>query len=192
VIEVNTSRRQQQGARGLDLAMRNVRAGDTEAFSVLYEAFSHRVFGLCRHLLGSAPAAEDAVSEVFLRAQRAARAHGFAVLVGVPAAALLAALTVVGIPVALATPALYAAGLYLAKVFVAAMAASLLWRSPRTGTGQWTLALFIGLVLYLVVAELPFGVGAALRIIVLWFGLGAFSWQIWRSGVRSRGAGLVG
>ncbi|MBI4465921.1 MAG: sigma-70 family RNA polymerase sigma factor [Acidobacteria bacterium] len=47
------------------------RAGDAEAFADLYRAFSRRVFGLCRHLLGSTESAEDATSEVFLRAQRA-------------------------------------------------------------------------------------------------------------------------
>lgn len=51
------------------------RAGDREAFAELYRIFYRRVFGLCRHLLGSTEAAEDAASEVFLRAQRALKSY---------------------------------------------------------------------------------------------------------------------
>lgn len=51
------------------------RAGDAEAWSELYRQFSSRVFGLCRHLLGSREAAEDATSEVFVRVQRAIRSY---------------------------------------------------------------------------------------------------------------------
>jgi RNA polymerase sigma-70 factor (ECF subfamily) len=47
------------------------RAGDRDALAELYARFARRVFGLCRHLLGSREAAEDARSEVFLRLPRA-------------------------------------------------------------------------------------------------------------------------
>jgi RNA polymerase sigma-70 factor (ECF subfamily) len=46
------------------------RAGEADAFAELYRQYWPRVFGLCRHLLGLRAAAEDAASEVFLRAQR--------------------------------------------------------------------------------------------------------------------------
>ncbi len=46
------------------------RRGEAAAFAELYRGFSRRVFGLCRHLLGTTEAAEDATSEVFLRVQR--------------------------------------------------------------------------------------------------------------------------
>jgi RNA polymerase sigma-70 factor (ECF subfamily) len=49
--------------------------GEGEAFADLYRAFFPRVFGLCRRLLGSAQDAEDATSEVFLRAQRNLRSY---------------------------------------------------------------------------------------------------------------------
>jgi len=51
--------------------LRRARAGEAEAFAELYRHFFRRVFGLCRHLLGSAEAAKDATSEVFLRVQQA-------------------------------------------------------------------------------------------------------------------------
>jgi RNA polymerase sigma-70 factor, ECF subfamily len=55
--------------------LERARAGEAQAFAELYRRFHRRVFGLCRHLLGSAQAAEDAASEVFLRAQRSMSAY---------------------------------------------------------------------------------------------------------------------
>ena len=51
------------------------RGGESQAFAELYERFARRVLGLCRHMLGSEEAAEDARSEIFLRAQRAMRTY---------------------------------------------------------------------------------------------------------------------
>lgn len=45
--------------------------GDSAAFAELYNLSARRVFGLCRHMLGSPEAAEDATSEVFLKVHRA-------------------------------------------------------------------------------------------------------------------------
>jgi RNA polymerase sigma-70 factor (ECF subfamily) len=59
----------------LGALVRKARGGDAEAFAGLYGQYSRRVFGLCRHLLGTPEAAEDATSEVFLRAQRAMRSY---------------------------------------------------------------------------------------------------------------------
>lgn len=59
-----------EGAR-MEQVLKRANAGEAEAFAELYGRFSRRVFGLCRHLLGSPEEAEDATSEVFLRAQRA-------------------------------------------------------------------------------------------------------------------------
>jgi RNA polymerase sigma-70 factor, ECF subfamily len=52
-------------------AVERARRGEREGFAEIYEAFSRRVLGLCRHLLGSPDAAEDARSDVFLRLPRA-------------------------------------------------------------------------------------------------------------------------
>ncbi len=46
-------------------------SGDPQAFGRLYELFGRRVLALCRHMLGSREAAEDATSEVFLKLRRA-------------------------------------------------------------------------------------------------------------------------
>ncbi len=45
--------------------------GDAAAFVELYGLAGRRVYGLCRHMLGSPEAAEDATSEVFLKVHRA-------------------------------------------------------------------------------------------------------------------------
>src|SRR5688572_33410793 len=55
----------------LHSAVEQAKLGDSAAFGRLYEHFGRRVFALCRKMLGSAAAAEDATSEVFERARRA-------------------------------------------------------------------------------------------------------------------------
>jgi RNA polymerase sigma-70 factor (ECF subfamily) len=55
----------------LEPVVRRARGGDADAFGELYRQFYPRVLGLCRHLLGSREAAEDAAGEVFIRVQRA-------------------------------------------------------------------------------------------------------------------------
>lgn len=55
----------------LEAVVREARSGKPEAFAGLYRLYGSRVRGLCRYLLGSAAAADDATSEVFLRVQRA-------------------------------------------------------------------------------------------------------------------------
>lgn len=69
--EVRTGGPSRMDEATLQAALRQARAGEAEAFAALYKNYSRRVFGLCRHLLGSTEAAEDATNEVFLRAQRA-------------------------------------------------------------------------------------------------------------------------
>lgn len=52
-------------------AVARARQGDREGLAGLYEAFGRRVLGLCRHILGSPEAAEDAQGDVFLRLPQA-------------------------------------------------------------------------------------------------------------------------
>ena len=42
--------------------------GEREAFGALYDRYLHRVYGYCYRLLGTREAAEDANTEVFMRA----------------------------------------------------------------------------------------------------------------------------
>ena len=92
-------------------AVERARCGEREGLSEIYEAFSRRVLGLCRHLLGSPDAAEDARSDVFLRLPRALDRYDpalpFATVIGGPIAILLLAVTLVGLPLALILLGLY-------------------------------------------------------------------------------------
>jgi RNA polymerase sigma-70 factor (ECF subfamily) len=54
----------------LQSALEQAKLGSSAAFGQLYGHFARRVFALCRKMLGSAAAAEDATSEVFERARR--------------------------------------------------------------------------------------------------------------------------
>ena len=55
----------------LESVLREAQMGNAVAFGEVYGEFSSRVFGLCRKMLGSEAAAEDATSEVFERAYNA-------------------------------------------------------------------------------------------------------------------------
>ena len=55
----------------LEAVLREAQMGNAAAFGRVYGEFSSRVFGLCRKMLGSQAAAEDAMSEVFERAYQA-------------------------------------------------------------------------------------------------------------------------
>ncbi len=54
-----------------DLAMRRVAAGESAALAALFERHKTRLFGYLYHLLGDRAAAEDLLSETFLRIYRA-------------------------------------------------------------------------------------------------------------------------
>jgi RNA polymerase sigma-70 factor (ECF subfamily) len=56
-------------------ALSRAREGDPGAFGEIYEAFAGRVLGLCRRLLRSPEEAEDAASEVFLKAHQAMESY---------------------------------------------------------------------------------------------------------------------
>ncbi|HEY6391471.1 MAG TPA: RNA polymerase sigma factor [Bryobacteraceae bacterium] len=56
----------------LDELVARLKRGDGGALEAVYRLFGGKVFGLAYHLLASREAAEDAVSEVFLRVRRSA------------------------------------------------------------------------------------------------------------------------
>jgi RNA polymerase sigma-70 factor, ECF subfamily len=64
-------RESRSDALDLDAVIQQAIIGDSESFAELYRHFRPRILGLCRHMLGSREAAEDATSEVFVRLKRA-------------------------------------------------------------------------------------------------------------------------
>jgi RNA polymerase sigma-70 factor (ECF subfamily) len=59
----------------LESVIERARGHDAEALGEIYRLYVRRVFGLCRHMLGSRESAEDATSEVFLKLQRSIESY---------------------------------------------------------------------------------------------------------------------
>src|ERR1700687_1744524 len=57
--------------REVSLVIVRAQKGESTAFAELFQAYSRRVIGLCRHMLRAGDVAEDAGSEVFLRLRTA-------------------------------------------------------------------------------------------------------------------------
>ncbi len=57
-------------APDLSEILERARKGDSAAVEALYRRFARPVYGMCRNLLGSKEAAEDATQEVFMKMQR--------------------------------------------------------------------------------------------------------------------------
>jgi hypothetical protein len=115
---------------------------------------------------------------------------GLAVLVVTPIAVVLGAITLVGLPLAVLTLLFYGIGLYLAKIFVGASLGQFVLRNNSSNTGQLIGALIVGLIILTVAFQVPYAVGKVIHVVTFCFGLGAFSWHIyrvWRPSLRSQG-----
>jgi hypothetical protein len=106
-----------------------------------------------------------------------AGAIGFLAAVATPIAAIIIGITLIGLPIALTSLALWALGLYLAKIVLAVFVGRSLLTSPHTSTA---IALLVGLILVLIVVDLPY-VGGIANLILTCFGFGAFLMAVYRS-----------
>jgi hypothetical protein len=104
---------------------------------------------------------------------------GFAALVGVPVAIIVAAITLVGLPVSLMLLAIYLAAIYLAKIWVGAFLGRMLLKPTGATKGDWLLGLLVGLLIITIVVLIPY-VGGLVHFGVVCLGLGAFAWQLYR------------
>jgi len=105
---------------------------------------------------------------------------GFGVLVGVPVAVIVVAITLVGIPISLMLFAVYLAAIYLAKIWVGAFLGRIVLKPTGTTKRDWMLGLLIGLLLLTIAGFIPY-LGGLVRFGVICLGLGAFGWQLYRS-----------
>jgi cytoskeletal protein CcmA (bactofilin family) len=96
---------------------------------------------------------------------------GFALLVLVPVALVLLALTVVGVPLAVIGVAAYAVGWYLAGIAVAALVGRAVTRPASDSRRDFGLALLAGLVLVAIAYHLPW-IGGLLHFLGLLLGFG--------------------
>ena len=105
---------------------------------------------------------------------------GVAVLAGVPVAIIVAAITLVGIPVSFMLLAMYLTAIYLAKIWVGAFLGRALLKPAKVTKRDSLLGLLVGLLILGIVGFVPY-LGGLIRLVVLCLGLGAFSWQLYRS-----------
>lgn len=125
------------------------------------------------------------------RAARASRQQigrtmliGFALFLGLPAAAILAALTVVGIPLALVLGAVFAVLLYLGKIPVAlAIGAAILRQHGAVSRGAALGCLGVGLLVAYALGAIP-NLGASISLLIGIVGLGALWLAMLRGEVR--------
>ena len=105
---------------------------------------------------------------------------GFGTLVVVPVTIIVAAITLVGIPVSFMLLAMYLTAIYLAKIWVGAFLGRALLKPAKVTKRDSLLGLLVGLLILGIVGFVPY-LGGLIRLVVLCLGLGAFSWQLYRS-----------
>jgi cytoskeletal protein CcmA (bactofilin family) len=105
---------------------------------------------------------------------------GIGVLAGVPLAIIVVAITLVGLPLSLMLFAVYLAALYLAKIWVGAFLGRVLLKPSSATKGDWMLGLLVGLLILTIVGFIPY-LGGLVRFGMICLGLGALSWQLYRS-----------
>jgi cytoskeletal protein CcmA (bactofilin family) len=96
---------------------------------------------------------------------------GVVALVATPLVATVLAITLIGLPIGILTLAAYLGALYAAQIFVSHWIAQQTFGDPA-GTAEATLRLALGLLGLHVLAQIPYA-GAAVRMVVLLWGLGA-------------------
>lgn len=114
---------------------------------------------------------------------------GLVALVAVPIIAVLVAITIIGIPVALLALALWLAALYLAKIVLAHVVGTRILEASGS-TRHFTVALAVGLLLVLLLVELPF-IGGLLNFLLTICGLGLLMLFLWRAVRGERVAGVA-
>ena len=95
--------------------------------------------------------------------------YGFIALVVIPVFALLLAITVIGLPLSIIIILLYAMTIYISKVFVGLYIGRLILKDEHV---VWATSL--GLIIYLVLASLPF-IGAFVTLLTVLLGLGSIT-----------------
>jgi cytoskeletal protein CcmA (bactofilin family) len=96
---------------------------------------------------------------------------GFVTLVALPAAAILAAVTLVGLPLGLFGLALWLAALYVAPLLVAAPVGRLLLQRPGGPPASFAPPFLLGLLVLTLITNVPY-VGCLVRLAVVVLGLG--------------------
>ena len=115
-----------------------------------------------------------------VRAMLVSSGVGFLILIAMPVAALVLAVTLIGLPAGLVAAAVWGLGVYVSKIVVAHFLGTALLRSGREDLGSMALALLAGLVLVLIAVSLPY-VGGIVNLLLVILGLGASGIVLYRS-----------
>ena len=107
---------------------------------------------------------------------------GFILLVVVPVAAILVALTIVGIPLSIVVGLLYLATLYPGQIFPALWLGNLILRPLWRAAPPAYLAMTIGVILFAAVVAIPFA-GWLIRLVAMLVGFGALWAALWAARV---------
>jgi hypothetical protein len=105
---------------------------------------------------------------------------GVGVLVGVPVAMVVAAITLVGIPLSLMLFAAYLAAIYLAKIWVGAFLGRVLLKPAGATKHDWLLGLLVSLLILSIVGFILY-LGGLVRLGMVCLGLGALAWQLYQA-----------
>ena len=134
----------------------------------VYSFFADLLLGVFLLLLF--PQFSESVADRVLDGAASAGAIGLVALIGVPVLLVLAVITIVGIPFALVGAVLFGLSLWVGSVY--GQYAVGRWAIGRTESESRWLALFVGLLAFLVIGLVPI-VGGLVEFLVLLLGLGA-------------------
>jgi len=104
---------------------------------------------------------------------------GVVAMIATPIVAVIVCVTVVGLGVGIATLLVYAMALYAAQVFVGTWLGGVLL-GPGEGTGALLGRLALGLVILHALEMVPYHAGFIVKLVVLWWGMGAIAIAIYR------------
>ncbi|MHB8525368.1 MAG: polymer-forming cytoskeletal protein [Candidatus Acidiferrales bacterium] len=122
--------------------------------------------------------------EFFADAVRASRklpsvGIGLVTMIATPIVAIILCITMVGLGVGIATILIYAIALYAAQLFVATWLGGVLLGASE-GTGAMLGRLALGLVILHGLELLPYHAGSIIKLVVVWWGMGAIAIAIYR------------
>lgn len=111
---------------------------------------------------------------------------GLVTMIATPIVAVIICVTVVGLGVGIATLLVYAIALYASQVFISTWLGGALL-GPGEGTGALLGRLALGLAILQGLEMLPFHVGVIIKLVALWWGMGAIAIAVYRH-LRHTGA----
>lgn len=125
-------------------------------------------------ILAIVPVMSAGVADRVVQAPGWSMLTGFILLVVVPIAATIIALTIIGFPLALILLAMYFISIYISYIFVGLAAGRFIFRRIGKPAASMYLDLLVGLVVVWILISIPF-IGGLIKLLVILLGLGALA-----------------